>query len=60
MVAAVQAVPKGQQEPLKRQVVRLMSTTGLTTKQFTEYLNEIEAHAQTLGIILPHPDDHDL
>lgn len=58
MVQAVNAVEKAQQEPLKRQIVRLVSTTGLNTKQFTEYLNEIEAHANGLGIILPTREEY--
>lgn len=34
------------------------STTALTTKEMTDYLNRIEAWAGTdLGIILPSPDD---
>jgi len=36
----------------------VLSTTHLTTPQFTEYLQDIEAFAGELGITLPHPADH--
>ena len=48
---------KSQAWALKRQVVRLTTTTQLNVMQFTEYLNEIEADARNLGIVLPHPED---
>ena len=34
------------------------STTKLTTKDFSDYLNKIEAVAQNMGIRLPIPDDY--
>lgn len=37
---------------------KLVSTTHLNTKQFTEYMNEIEARAAAIGVVLPHPDDN--
>ena len=34
------------------------TTTQMTTKEFTEYLEKIDIYAGSeLGIILPHPDD---
>ncbi len=36
----------------------VLSTTHLTTAQFTAYLQDIEALAGELGITLPHPADH--
>lgn len=42
---------------LKKEIVRLTSTTQMNVHQFTEYLNDIEIDARNLGIILPHPED---
>ena len=39
------------------ELIELVSTTSLDTKQFTEYLEKIELVAVELGIILPYPDD---
>lgn len=33
------------------------STTTLSTAEFTEYLNKVEALARELKVILPYPDD---
>lgn len=38
-----------------KQYVRAKSTTKLTTKEFTEYLDAINATAMTLGLALPAP-----
>lgn len=43
---------------LHKRIVDMSSTTRLNVTQFTEYLNDIEKHAATLGIMLPHPDDY--
>ena len=34
------------------------STTSLTTREFTEYLEKIELAAMTMGVSVPHPDDY--
>ena len=35
------------------------STTKLTTKQMSEYMEKVSAHAATeFGVIVSHPDDH--
>lgn len=61
MVGAVKAVRgrkmKEQADILKREIIRLTSTTDCTTAQFAEYLTDIERDAANLSIILPHPDD---
>ncbi len=42
----------------KYQVIIARSTTGLDTKEMTDYLNRIQQFAGTeLGIILPNPED---
>lgn len=33
------------------------STVALSTKQFTEYLTQVEETANLLGVNLPHPED---
>lgn len=41
-----------------KRIAIVRSSSSLTTEEFTEYLNNVEAFAATeLGIILPHPDD---
>lgn len=41
------------------QLIReIRSTTRLNTKEFTDYLREIEALALDYGVILPSPDDY--
>ena len=42
---------------LKDQIVKLTSTTDANTKQFTEYLDDIEKDAIGQGIILPQPEN---
>lgn len=42
---------KGMQ--LNKHVMKFTSTTALNTKQFTEYLEEIETHARNMNIQLP-------
>lgn len=45
-------------EAIANGVIRETSTTRMDTKQFTEYLQQIEAYALAkLGISLPVPDD---
>lgn len=45
-------------EAIANGVIRETSTTRMDTKQFTEYLNLIEAFAlKTFGMVLPVPDD---
>lgn len=40
------------------EVYPLRSTTGLNTKEFTDYLNKIQVFASSeLGVILPLPED---
>ncbi|WP_151711240.1 recombination protein NinB [Acinetobacter junii] len=47
-----------QYEAIANGVIRETSTTRMDTKQFTEYLNLIEAFAlKTFGLVLPVPDD---
>ena len=62
--AMIQAVRKVHTEGFKEDaqaladhIVKLTSTTNATTKQFTEYLQEIERDMQSKGIALPHPED---
>jgi len=61
MIGSVNAVHaqgmKAEALALKREIVRLTSTTQMNVHQFTEYLNDIELDARNLGIILPHPED---
>lgn len=61
MIVSVNAVHasgmKDEAMALKREIVRLTSTTQMNVHQFTEYLNDIELDARNLGIILPHPED---
>lgn len=37
------------------ELISALSTTRLSVKQMTEYLNEIEKHAASLSIVLPQP-----
>lgn len=61
MIGSVNAVHasgmKSEAMALKKEIVRLTSTTQMNVHQFTEYLNDIELDARNLGIILPHPED---
>lgn len=61
MIGSVNAVHaqgmKAEAMALKKEIVRLTSTTQMNVHQFTEYLNDIELDARNLGIILPHPED---
>ena len=61
MIGSVNAVHaqgmKAEAVALKREIVRLTSTTQMSVQQFTEYLNDIELDARNIGIILPHPED---
>lgn len=43
---------------LRKRIVALTSTTTATVKQMSEYMTEIERHAATLAIQLPHPEDN--
>lgn len=40
-------------KPMANKVISLLTTTTLTVKQMTEYMNEVEQHALGLGIVLP-------
>ncbi len=52
---------KDQALQLKKEIIKLTSTTKINTKQMTEYLNNINHHAATvLGITLPLPEDRGL
>lgn len=44
--------------PLARGVAALMSTTKATTRQMTEYLNDIDKYYYAQGLVLPKPDDY--
>ncbi len=61
MIGSVNAVHasgmKAEAMALKKEIVRLTSTTQMNVRQFTEYLNDIELDARNLGIILPHQED---
>ena len=61
MIGSVNAVHargmKAEAGALKKEIIRLTSTTDMNVHQFTEYLNDIEIDARNLGIILPHPED---
>ena len=61
MIGSVNAVHasgmKAEALALKREIVRLTSTTQMNVHQFTEYLNDIELDSRNFGIILPHPED---
>jgi len=61
MIEAVREVHrhgmKAQAETMAKQVTVLTSTTKATVDQMTEFLNEIERVAASLGIMLPRPDD---
>lgn len=42
---------------LRKRIVALTSTTTATTRQLSEYMDNIERDAATLSIRLPHPED---
>jgi len=44
-------------EAMRSQIMFLTSTSVLTTKQFSEYMNCIERDVSEQGIALPQPDD---
>jgi hypothetical protein len=44
-------------DALKKQIVKLTSTTDCDTKQMAEYMRDIDHHAASLDIMLPRPDD---
>lgn len=44
---------KTEARTLRKKVIGLTSTTNATVAQMQEYLNEIESHANSLGIFLP-------
>lgn len=48
---------KAEANAMKNQIIKLTSTTKANVEQFTEYLNLIERHAASIGIVLPHPED---
>ncbi len=52
-------LPYIQEEVFNQSVKRPVSTTKLDTKQFAEYLNQIQVFAGVeLGCILPDPEDY--
>lgn len=57
----MQAVKAASDHPenkwLLKRVCMELSTTKLNTKQMSEYMTEVEQHALSLDIRLPHPDD---
>jgi len=61
MVAAVKEVRKSgmeiQADALRREIVRLTSTTDFNTKQMTEYLNRMEQFAADKGANITFPAD---
>lgn len=42
---------------LRKQIVKLTSTTTATVKQMTEYMTEVERFAASMAIRLPSPED---
>ncbi len=42
---------------LRKRIVALTSTTPATVAQMSEYMQNIDREAASLGIRLPHPDD---
>lgn len=52
-----EAVQSANDAVLDMGVAYLVSTTGLKTKQFTEYLNDVEMEYEGQGVPLPHPED---
>ena len=47
----------GQATKMHNYIVKMTSTASATTKQFAEYLNEIERDMMGRDIVLPHPED---
>ncbi len=47
----------GQAKKMEAYVIKKVSITEATVKQFAEYLNEIEKECISQGIYLPHPED---
>ena len=57
-ISALKQSESEQFEAIANGVIRETSTTRMDTKQFTEYLNLIEAFAlKTFGLVLPVSDD---
>ncbi|WHP06774.1 recombination protein NinB [Acinetobacter corruptisaponis] len=57
-ISALKQSESEQFEAIANGVIRETSTTRMDTKQFTEYLNLIEAYAlKEFGLVLPVPDD---
>ena len=54
MITAIKLVKKqgmtAEYESLKKQVIKMTSTTDCSVKQFSEFLNEIEKHAVSIGV----------
>lgn len=55
LVGAIKAVPS--YGNIARKVIGLLSTTSLNVGQMSEYIDEVIAHAATLGIALPTQED---
>jgi hypothetical protein len=53
MWAAVQNAPDGAKRALEREVVKLTSTTRCSTKQLSEFIDDLIAQANDLGVRLP-------
>ncbi|WP_131667404.1 hypothetical protein [Psychrobacter pygoscelis] len=62
MVAAMNAykqhATQAEYEQMAQGVARLMSTTKATTKQMSEYLDDIDKFYTAKGLSLPKPDDY--
>lgn len=53
-------LPKEIIETRRGKIERTISTTDLNTKEFAQYLNEVEAETgDFFGIVLPHPGDYE-
>ena len=57
MILAIRKVHDDIAEPLKREVIKLMSTTQASVKQMSEYLDDINNFAAGLDIRLPAPEE---
>ena len=48
---------KAESEKLAAYMRRLVSTTNLNTKQFSEMMDQVNAYAMNVGIVLPQPEE---
>ena len=62
MITAIKLVKKqgmtAEYESLKKQVIKMTSTTDCSVKQMTEYLTEIETHATSIGVGFVKDDEY--